>query len=88
MKVILSSRAEKELEHIPKISQIAVTQKIRLLRENQVFPQEEKLAGFQNIYRVRVGNYRIVYKRTYQQLYIVVISHRKQVYRMLWQLLK
>lgn len=88
MKAILSPRAEKELKSIPKISQIAVAKKIRSIRENKGLPQEEKLAGFQNIYRVRVGNYRIVYKKTYQELYIVIISHRKQVYRLLGYLLK
>jgi len=89
MNVILSNRAEKQLRTLPKIDQLAVAQKIRMIRNSiqKVF-QEEKLSGYANIYRVRVGNYRIVYRKTLTQLYIVLIRHRKDVYRMIKEILK
>lgn len=88
MKVTLSPKAEKELKKISKINQIAIAKKIRSIRDTQIIANEEKLAGFPNIYRVRVGKYRIVYKRTVLEIYIIVILHRKDVYRLLWQLFK
>lgn len=89
MNVTLSSRAEKQLRTLPKIDQLAVAQKIRLIRDLfRAIPQEEKLSGYSNIYRVRVGNYRIVYRKTQTQLYIVLIRHRKDVYRVIKEILK
>lgn len=87
MRITISSRAEKELKKITKIDQIAVARKIRSLKENIVV-NEEKLAGFRDVFRIRVGNYRIVYRKTSQEIYIVLIHHRKDVYRIVNQLLK
>jgi mRNA interferase RelE/StbE len=43
----------------------------------------KKLVGLDNIYRIRVGLYRIVYRIEDEILYIEVIKigHRKDVYR-------
>lgn len=87
MKVILSPRAEKQLRKLSKIDQIAVAKKIRSIRDEREISKEEKIKGFQNIFRVRVGDYRIVYKKTRNEIYIVVIRHRKDVYRRLKRLL-
>jgi mRNA interferase RelE/StbE len=86
MKIIISPRAEKQLRKIPKTDQIALARKIRLIKLTPV-TQEEKLRGFKNIYRVRIGNYRIVYKKTANLLYIVLISHRKDIYQLVKRLL-
>lgn len=87
MKVILSPRAEKQLKHLPKIDQIAVAQKIRFIKETRV-AGEEKLIGFANIFRTRVGDYRVVYKKTSREIYIVLIHHRRDVYRLVKQLFR
>lgn len=78
MKIILSPRAEKELKKLSKVDQIIIAKKIRSFKENLSF-QEEKLSGFSNIYRVRVGNFRIVYKKTSQEIYIILIGHRRDI---------
>lgn len=85
MKVLLSPRAEKDLKRLSKIDQIAVAKKIRQLGESQI-TQEEKLKGFPNIFRVRVGDFRIVFRRTSQEIYIILIGHRKDVYDLLKRL--
>ncbi|MBI3955180.1 type II toxin-antitoxin system RelE/ParE family toxin [Candidatus Gottesmanbacteria bacterium] len=79
MKVTILPRAEKQLKKLPKIDQIAITHKIRSLKE-------EKLKGFKDFYRLRVGDYRIVYRRTSEIIYIILIRHRKDVYELLKQL--
>ena len=48
---------------------------------------EEKLSGYQDIYRIRIGNYRLVYKRSRQQIFLILIGHRKEIYRLLHELL-
>lgn len=87
MKVIISPRAEKELKKISKINQIAIAKKIRSLVEPEIL-KEEKLSGFKFIFRIRVGGYRIVYRKTKEEVYIVLIGHRKEIYRLVNQLLK
>jgi mRNA-degrading endonuclease RelE of RelBE toxin-antitoxin system len=47
----------------------------------------EVLSGYKNAYRARVGDYRIVYKKTADEVCILVIGHRKDVYELLVQLL-
>ncbi|OGK08984.1 hypothetical protein A2767_02310 [Candidatus Roizmanbacteria bacterium RIFCSPHIGHO2_01_FULL_35_10] len=87
MKVTISPEAEKGLKKISKIYQITITKKIRSLINVEIL-NEEKLSGFKDIFRVRVGEYRIVYRKTNQEIYIVLIRHRKDVYRLVNQLLK
>lgn len=86
MKIILSPRAEKQLRKISKFDAIAIAEKIRNLPLLDT-SKAEKLSGFQNIYRVRVGNYRIVYRKSSKFLYIVLISHRRDVYKLVKELL-
>ena len=87
MKITISSRAEKELKKIPKSDQIAVAKKIRLLVSLSVIG-EEKLSGFKNIYRVRIGNNRLVYRKTENEIYVVLIGHRKDIYDLLTRFLR
>lgn len=86
MKIRISLRAEKQLRKVSKINQISITKKIRELRYYSV-RNEEKLKGYENIYRVRIGDFRIVYKKTSKELYIILIGHRKDIYRILKHLL-
>ena len=87
MRITISPRAEKELKKITKIDQIAVARKIRSLIEN-IIVNEEKLSGYKGRVRIRVGNYRLVYRKTSQEIHIVLIHHRKDVYKIVSQLLK
>lgn len=86
MKISLLPRAEKDLRKLPKFDQIAVASKIRSLPDPPVLG-EEKLTGYPRVYRVRVGNYRIVYKKMSESIVIVLIRHRRDVYRLLKELL-
>ena len=85
MKIIISPRAEKQLKNIPKTDQIALARKIRLLDQSPQIIGEEKLSGFKNVYRIRISNYRIVYKKTVNLIFIVLIGHRKDIYQLLKQ---
>lgn len=86
MNILISARAEKELRKIAKIDQIAIAQKIRSLGTSAPILQEEKLTGYRDIYRVRIGQYRIVYRRTSKEIYIVLLGHRKDIYHLVRQM--
>ena len=82
MKVILSPKAEKQLKKLGKIDQIAIARKIRGIARKNIAKQK-KLKGFKNIFRLRIGDYRLVYKKTKNELYIVLIGHRRDVYKVI-----
>ncbi|OGG11778.1 hypothetical protein A2Z00_05455 [Candidatus Gottesmanbacteria bacterium RBG_13_45_10] len=86
MTIRISPRAEKELKKLPTFDQIAIAQKIRSLRASNPLG-EERLTGYPHIFRVRVGNYRIVYRKINNEIYIVLIRHRKDIYKKLTDLL-
>lgn len=88
MKITLSPLAEKRFKKLPKIDQIAIAQKIRSLNGEKNLLIAEKLQGYKDIYRVRVGNYRIVYRKLPDLFYIILIGHRKDIYEVLQRMLK
>lgn len=88
MKVILSERAEKELKKLPKLDQIAIARSLRQLQEKTNTYKEERLRGFRDIFRIRIGHYRIVYRKTEEKVFIVLIGNRKDIYLLLERLFK
>lgn len=85
MDIIVSHRAEKELRKIGKIDQIAIVKKINDLFSPHLIA--EKLKGYTDMFRVRVGSYRIVYRKSKNHVYIVLIGHRKDIYQKVQHLL-
>lgn len=73
---------EKELKRIPQKDQIRILQSIALLSADPHPPSSKKLSG-QDRYRLRQGDYRILYEIFDQELVVVVvrIGHRRDVYR-------
>jgi len=86
MRVRISLGAEKQLRKLSKVNQIVVAQKIRTFKVRSAVA-DTKLKGYKNIFRVRVGDYRIVYRKTSLEVYIVLIGHRKDIYSLLNRLL-
>ena len=60
-----------------------LTQAMRNITQNPRPVGCVKLAGEENLYRVRVGDYRIVYQIRDAELLILVVTigHRREVYR-------
>ena len=65
-----------------------IARKIRLLDKSELYQGIEKLQGYRNIYRIRIGNFRIVYKKTKTEIYIILISHRKDIYKLVERILR
>lgn len=77
-------QAEKQLKKLPKIHQISVIKKLKVLDSGV---QSKKLSGYKKTYRTRVGNYRIIYKKTSKEIFIILIGHRKDIYKLLERLI-
>ena len=77
--------ARKALEAIARPDRHRIEAKIAALAATPRPPAVEKLSGAETLYRVRSGDYRIVYEIRDEVLVIVVvrIAHRRDVYRKL-----
>lgn len=81
--VVLTPAAQRDLSALDHRTLQRVDQKIRVLGTNPRPPGAEKIKGAGDVYRVRVGDYRILYEIEDARLVVVVVRvrHRSEVYR-------
>ncbi len=79
----ISRTAEKQLERLPRDEQQRVATAITALGLDPYPPGSRKLTGYDDIFRIRIGRYRVLYSVAAQKLLIIIlkIGHRKDVYR-------
>lgn len=76
-------RARRDFEGLDRAMQQRLRIRIDRLAENPIPAGAKKLHGSEPYYRIRVGDYRVVYQVEGGQLVVIVvkIDHRKEVYR-------
>lgn len=81
-KIYFKESVEKDFRTIPKKDLQKILSRISVLAKDPRPPGHEKLTG-QERYRVRQGQYRIVYSVHNKELTVCVVKvgHRKDVYR-------
>ena len=83
-KLLLKASAAKEIDAVDsKADRRRIVEKIAALSANPRPHGSEKLAGYDDRYRLRRGNYRIVYLVDDAQLELTIfrVGHRRDVYR-------
>lgn len=82
-RVEISRTAERQLRKLPRDEQAKVAKAIVALSEDPLPRGARKLTGYDDVYRIRVGRYRILYSAAKKKLIVIVlkIGHRKDVYR-------
>ena len=80
--LFLKKSAERDLRKIPQADLQRITQRIKDLASIPRPSGSEKLAG-QGSYRIRQGDYRVVYTvdDDHRLIEIIKIGHRREVYR-------
>ena len=76
-------RTRKTLDRLPDDLHGRILRKLEVLQQDPRPSGVEKLAGPEDLYRVRVGDWRIVYAIRDRELIVIVIriGHRREVYR-------
>lgn len=76
---------EKDLQSIPRAVVSRIVRRIDRLPSDPFPPQAAKLQSAERLYRLRVGDYRVVYEVDTRALRIIVqaVRHRRDVYRRL-----
>lgn len=80
--IVLTKSATKELDGLPLKLHDKIVDHLRQLEENPRLFGAEKLTAI-NAYKLRVGNYRIVYEidDAGKEVRVVMVDDRKQVYK-------
>ena len=80
--IVFRQSVTKDTKAIPRADLVRILERIQALAEEPRPPGCVKLSGL-DYYRLRQGNYRIVYEIQPNRLIVVVIKigHRREVYR-------
>lgn len=83
-KIEFANSASKEFRTISRKLQIRITPKINALC-NEPYPySSKKLKGLGDYHRIRIGDYRVIYRVVEEEegiVKIMKVGHRKDVYR-------
>lgn len=81
-RIVIKKSAAKEIERLEKKDRIRIIEKIIGLADDPHPSGSKKLSG-QEKYRIRQGNYRILYQVIDQKLVInvVKVGHRRDIYK-------
>lgn len=81
-RVIIPKPVQKQLDDLPEKQRERLLNDIRLLADVPRPSGVKKLKGYENMYRIRVGNYRVIYEIQDQEMLVLILSsiHRKDAY--------
>ena len=78
-------QAVRQLRAIPQTAALTILRAMTPLGDDPRRPDAnlKKLAGYEDRYRLRVGDYRVIYDVTDAELVILVVGvgHRREIYR-------
>ena len=79
----ISRTAEKQLGRLPRADQERVARAMLALADDPFPRGARKLTGYDDVFRVRAGRYRILYSVAEPALIVIVlkVGHRREVYR-------
>jgi mRNA interferase RelE/StbE len=82
-RIEISATAERKIRKLPRADQIRVIRVIQALATHPRPPGCRKLSGYDDVFRVRIGRYRVLYAIEDRRLVIIVlkVGDRKDVYR-------
>jgi len=82
MKIVVAVSAHKQLLKLPRPIHSHIVEKIKLLSTGTIGLNIKKLTHFPE-YRLRVGDYRVIYQinKSKKEITILSVKHRKDAYR-------
>jgi mRNA interferase RelE/StbE len=84
-RIVLKQSVLKDLRRIPRSIVRVLQERILALAQDPVPSGAEPIEGYQHWFRIRIGNYRVVYHvaKSIEIITVIKIGHRKDVYRSL-----
>jgi len=84
-RVVFRPSVEKDLRSLPREVIARVFKRVEALKDDPFPRQSTKLAGAEQLYRLRIGDYRVIYgiDKEARQVIVHYVRHRRDVYRQL-----
>jgi mRNA interferase RelE/StbE len=84
-RIEVSATAEKQIRSLGREDQVRALRTIRSLGTEPTPPGSRKIRGYDDVFRVRVGHYRVIYRVAGRRLLIIIlkVGHRREIYRSL-----
>lgn len=81
--IFVAPPAERQFKALAEPTQKRITKRLRTLADNPRPQGVKKLIGKEDLYRIREGDYRIIYTLREKELIVLVvkIGDRKEIYR-------
>ena len=81
--VLLERRAQRDIKKLPAEVFHRIIPSIRALAEDPKPPGCRKIAGSKNDWRIRIGEYRVIYEidENAEAVKVMRVRHRREVYR-------
>ncbi len=81
--IVYKPSVEKDLRSLPQSTLARVIKQIDMLGDNPISRSSVKLTASKRLYRIRVGDYRVVYgvDQDAKKVTIHYVRHRRDVYR-------
>ena len=82
-KLAVAAKVEKQLKRLPADWATRIRKQILLLADDPRPPGSKKIQGAHSIYRIRIGNYRVIYDVSDRELTVLIVKvgHRREIYR-------
>jgi len=82
-RIEISPRAAREIRALPRQLQVRISARLTALANDPRPPGTKLLSGEEGLYRIRVGDYRVVYAVEDDVLLVLVVKvgHRRDVYQ-------
>ena len=82
-RIEVSATAERQIRKLSRADQLRVVRAIRALSTSPYPPGCRKLSGHDDVFRVRIGRYRVLYSIEHRRLIIIIlkVADRKDIYR-------
>ncbi len=82
-RIEVSRTAERQLKKLPGADQRRLVAAIQALADHPFPKGSRKLSGYEDVFRVRVGYYRVLYSVTKTKLVVIIlkVGQRKDIYR-------
>ena len=82
-KIVFDRPADKSFRRLPQDIKQLLARRISALAENPRPPDSKKLEGTQDCYRLRQGEYRVIYTIIDDRVMVIIlrVGHRGSVYR-------
>jgi mRNA interferase RelE/StbE len=84
-RIEVSATAEKQIRKLRRDDQVRVLRAIQSLAGDSTPPGSRKVRGYDQVLRIRVGTFRVLYRVAGRRLLIIILKrgHRREIYRSL-----